>query len=118
MALDGPNCFCIDEQILFLGRSGLEQYVPNKTIPVGLKRFVLAGKDGVIYDFEVHKGKETFPDVGLGMAGKSVIQLSETVIPSSTLYFDRWFSSVPLVKQLVKKQVFATRYLRAVDAVG
>ncbi|KAG0435338.1 hypothetical protein HPB47_018551 [Ixodes persulcatus] len=119
LALDRPNCFCIDEQIILLsGLSGLKQYELNKTHPVGLKSFILAGRDGLIYDFEMYKGKEAFPDASLGVAGKSVMKLSETVIKSSTLYFDRWFSSVPLVKELVKKQVFSTRHLRAVDAVG
>ncbi|KAG0444772.1 hypothetical protein HPB47_013394, partial [Ixodes persulcatus] len=46
----------------------LTQAVPvlNKTNPVGLKSFILAGRDGLIYDFEMYKGKETFPDESLG----------------------------------------------------
>ncbi|KAH9379918.1 hypothetical protein HPB48_000986 [Haemaphysalis longicornis] len=48
LALERPNCFCIDEQIIpFSGRCGMKQYVPNKPNAVGLKNFVLAGRDGV-----------------------------------------------------------------------
>ncbi|KAG0445728.1 hypothetical protein HPB47_015968 [Ixodes persulcatus] len=55
------------------GRCGMKQYVPNKPIPVGLENFVLAEKDGVIYDIGIYKGRQTFPDMGLGVAGNSVL---------------------------------------------
>ncbi|XP_064464462.1 uncharacterized protein LOC135375735 [Ornithodoros turicata] len=99
LALERPNWFCVDEQIIPLsGRCPAKQYVPNKPNPVGLKNLVLAGKDGVIYDFSIYKSKDTFPDFGLGVS----------VPVFSTLYFDRWFSSVPLMDELMKKNIFGT----------
>lgn len=109
LGLERPNCFCVDEQVIpFSGRCPMKQYIPNKPNPVGLKNFVLAGKDGLIYDFAIYKGKETFPDFGLGISGNSVLKLVETVPACSTLYCDRWFSSVGLMDELMKKGIFGT----------
>ncbi|KAH9375068.1 hypothetical protein HPB48_021387 [Haemaphysalis longicornis] len=90
----------------------MKQYVPNKPNAVGLKNFVLAGRDGVIYDFAIYKGRETFPDMGLGVSGNSVLALVQTVPTGSTVYFDRWFTSVSIVEELVKKNIFATGTVR------
>ncbi|KAK8781011.1 hypothetical protein V5799_017648 [Amblyomma americanum] len=109
LSLERPNCFCVDEQIIpFSGRCPVKQYVPNKPHPVGLKNFVLAGKDGLIYDFRTYKGKDTFPDLSLGVSGNSVLALVETVPSCSTLYIHRWFTSSSLMDELVKKDIFAT----------
>lgn len=51
-----------------------------------LKNFVLAQKNGLIYDFVIYKGKETFPDVGLSISGNSVEKLVETVPACSTFF--------------------------------
>ncbi|KAG0412247.1 hypothetical protein HPB47_010607 [Ixodes persulcatus] len=108
LALERPNCFCIDERIIpFSGRCGMKQYVPNQPNPVGLKNFVLAGMDGVIYDFGIYKGQEAFPDIGLGVAENPVLTLVQTVPTCCTVYFDRWFTSVSLVDEPVKK-IFIT----------
>ncbi|KAL3201361.1 hypothetical protein MRX96_042961 [Rhipicephalus microplus] len=109
LGLERPNCFCVDEQVIpFSGRCPMKQYIPNKPNPVGLKNFVLAGKDGLIYDFAIYKGKEMFPDFGLGISGNSVLKLVKTVPACSTLYCDRWFSSVGLMDELMKKGIFGT----------
>ncbi|KAH8018627.1 hypothetical protein HPB51_009495 [Rhipicephalus microplus] len=109
LGLERSNCFCVDEQVIpFSGRCPMKQYIPNKPNPVGLKNFVLAGKDGLIYDFAIYKGKETFPDFGLGISGNSVLKLVETVPACSTLYCDRWFSSVSFMDELMKKGIFGT----------
>lgn len=103
------NCFSIDEQMVpFTGRTSLKQYVPNKPHPIGLKNFVLAGQDGLVYDFHLYQGKSTFPDYGLGVSGNSVVHLCQTIPQDSTLYFDRWFTSVPLLETLLRKKIFAT----------
>ncbi|KAL3193819.1 hypothetical protein MRX96_000111 [Rhipicephalus microplus] len=53
LGLERPNCFCVDEQVIpFSGRCPMKQYIPNKPNPVGLKNFVLAGKDGWLLSSE------------------------------------------------------------------
>lgn len=66
--LERPNCFCGDEQVHPIFGT-VTQYTPNKPNPVGLNNLVPAGKDELIYDFAIYKGKETFPDFSLGISG-------------------------------------------------
>ncbi|XP_029841612.2 uncharacterized protein LOC115325048 [Ixodes scapularis] len=67
--------------------------------------------DGLIYDFVIYKGKDTFSNVDLGVSGYSVEKLFKRVPASSTLYIYRWFSSVRLLDELTKKDIFGTSTL-------
>ncbi len=49
---------CIDETIIpFKGCSSLKQYIPKKPHKWGFKLFVLADKNGIVYDFIPYTGK-------------------------------------------------------------
>ncbi|KAJ4445301.1 hypothetical protein ANN_07106 [Periplaneta americana] len=49
----------VDELIIpFKGRSSLKQYVKNKPHKWGIKVFAHAGTSGIVYDFEIYRGKE------------------------------------------------------------
>ncbi|KAG0443457.1 hypothetical protein HPB47_014896 [Ixodes persulcatus] len=85
----------------------MKKYVPNKPNPVGLKNIVLEGNDGVIYSFGIYKGRETFSDMGFGVAGNSVLAPTQIVPTCSAVYFDRLSTSSLLVDELVKKKIFA-----------
>lgn len=103
--------YSIDEQMIpFSGRTTLKQYVPNKPRPIGLKNFIITTSDGVLLDFEVYQGESTnLPmkqKVGLGPA--VVLRLKDSVPPLSVLYFDRYFTSLQLMEQLVSEQYFGT----------
>ncbi|KAF0299728.1 PiggyBac transposable element-derived protein 3 [Amphibalanus amphitrite] len=115
LQLDRPETVAVDEQMIpFTGTTSLKHYVPNKPNPVGLKNWVLAGDNGLMLDFEIDQGKSKLismltdarPGVGLGEA--VVLRLSETLPVESKVYFDRFFTSLPLLDALSDRNLKAT----------
>ena len=117
LQLDRPEAVEVDEQMIpFTGTTSLKHYVPNKPNPVGLKNWVLAGGNGLMLDFEVDQGKPklismltdapTRPEMGLGEA--VVLRLLQTLPEGSKVYFDRLFTSVPLLDALSDKNLKGT----------
>jgi len=102
----------IDEQMIpFSGTTSLKQYVPNKPNPVGLKSFVLANPDGLVLDFRVYVGKDTFSDVvsdNVGLGGKAVLALIASLRPGTVIYIDRYFTTVQLMQELAGRQLLCT----------
>lgn len=100
---------CIDEQIVpFKGRSTIKQYNPKKPHRWGYKVFVLSGVSGFCYDFEVFTGASdnvcVANEPNLGASSNVVIRLART-IPRHVghqLFFDNWFTSIPLQVYLAK----------------
>ena len=81
-----------------------------------MKVFILCSNKGVIYDFELHIGKiqpaDDAPD--LGASSNIVLRLAKN-IPTDKhylLYFDNWFTSLPLVCHLAKSKIFRLGIVR------
>lgn len=101
--------YSIDEQMIpFTGRAPMRQYVKNKPRPVGLKNFVVAKSSGLIVDFEIYQGANTFTDTGLGLGPSIVIRLASVIPNGSFLYFDRYFTTVALMERLLQMGYKAT----------
>jgi hypothetical protein len=106
----------IDEQIIpFKGRSFLKQYIKNKPHKWGFKVFTRAGVSGIMYDFELYVGKGTCEDYGLGFSSDIVMMLCANLPEDLNykIYFDNWFTSIPLLDALKKRGLWATGTIRA-----
>lgn len=101
----------IDEQMIpFKGQPSIMQYVKGKISPWGIKVFALCGRSGLLYDFAVYQGENTIPselEKDYGLCCGVVLHLSKR-IPSGCnyqLYFDNYFTSVPLLRQLRHEKI-------------
>lgn len=99
----------IDESMIaFKGRSTLKQYMPLKPIKRGFKVWVICcAVTGYMLNFDVYEGKL--------QGGEREMSLGETVILKLAgmfehlgycLFFDRFFTSLPLLVKLLNKKLF------------
>jgi len=103
------SCFSIDEQMIpFLGRIPHRQYIRNKPRPVGLKNFVFTTSKGLVLDFEINQRENTPLDRSLGLGPAVVLRLAKTIPENSVLFFDRYFTTIPLLDRLNTINIKAT----------
>lgn len=111
---------CIDEQMIpFKGISRLKQYIPKKPHKWGYKFFVLSDDEGFIYDIFPYVGKidpvqnSDVPD--LGPSSNAVLHLVQHIPfhKNHKLFFDNWFTSVPLVSYLASKGIWCCGTVQA-----
>ncbi|KAG5864425.1 hypothetical protein JTB14_019600 [Gonioctena quinquepunctata] len=89
---------CIDESLLlFKGRLGLKQYIPNKRSRFGIKLFLICDcKSGYILDVIINTGATTeiTTNEKLGISGSIVQTLIQPYLGKGhTLFVDNWYSS-------------------------
>ena len=107
----------IDEQMVpFKGRHRLKQYLPAKPRKWGYKILLMAGTDGVPHNLEIYTGRAVqppdLPDVGA--SGNVVLRLAQTIPKHENykLFFDNWFTGVPLVLTLALQGIHCTGTVR------
>ena len=104
----------VDESmILFKDRHSIKQYNPMKPIKHGYKMWVRADMDGYVSKFDVYQGKvnaneTTMPVDNEGNKfglGEQVVQtmVSDILNKNHEVYFDNFFTSVPLMEYLKEK---------------
>ena len=109
----------IDESmILFKGRSTLKQYNPMKPIKRGYKLWCLADDSGYIYKLDVYTGKNTSSTDGaskkMGLGASVVLSLLTDIKKKNhKVYFDNFFSSIPLMETLQCKGILACGTIRS-----
>lgn len=109
---------CVDEQICSTkARNNLKRYNPKKPHKWGYKIYVLSGVSGFAYKFEPETGSENvvLPDEpDLGASSNVVMRLSREIPHNENyrLYFDNYFTSLPLLEYLSKKGILSLGTVR------
>lgn len=98
----------VDESMIkFTGRSSLKQYMPKKPIKRGYKVWVLADQTGYCWDFDIYTGK-VGDNVERNLGSRVVKTLSANLVNKNhKMFFDNFFSSPQLMKDLLDKQLYA-----------
>jgi len=77
-----------------------------------LKNFVIANPDGLVLDFKIYQGKETFSDVAVnenvGLGGKAVLSFAKTIPRDAAIFCDRYFTSVHLLESLLNLSIYCS----------
>lgn len=112
-----PQMLCVDEQIVpFKGKISIKQYIPKKPHKWGYKLFVLCDDKGIMYDFFIYSEKiePVLGEPDLGASSNVVLKLAQSIPVglNHLLYFDNWFTSLPLMTTLAKKQIFCLGTVR------
>lgn len=71
----------------------------------------MADPNGIVCDFAVYQGANTFPlEIGQGfsLCEAAVINLSQSLVPGHVLYIDRYFNTVKLVDELNNRGIRCT----------
>ncbi|XP_030767157.1 piggyBac transposable element-derived protein 3-like [Sitophilus oryzae] len=112
LQLPREKVIAVDEQMIpFTGTCQMKQFVRGKPNPEGLKNFVAAAPDGLVVDFELYQGKNTFPDEtvkSLGVGPSAVVRLTRTLFPGTHVYCDRYFTTTPLLEYLHQQELNCT----------
>ncbi|KAG0414983.1 hypothetical protein HPB47_007864 [Ixodes persulcatus] len=109
----------IDEQMIpFTGRVAAKQFLRNKPNPAGVKVFVRCSSDGMANDFELYQGKGTGTSLEhkhLRLGGSIVMRLVEHLpkFKNFKCFFDNYFTSVPLLRELKAVGIWAVGTIRA-----
>lgn len=93
-------------------RSFIRQYMPNKPIRWGYKIWTRADDTGYIDEFQIYTGKTTvLPENNLGE--RVVLDLTRSLQGKGYfVYFDNFFTSLPLLRQLRAEKIYASGTIR------
>lgn len=100
----------VDESMIaFTGRTTMKQYMPLKPIKRGFKVWVIAcAVSGYMYSFDIYTGKALGGEVNFGLGEKVVLLLTRALEHLGyCIFFDNFFSSIPLMEKLLTKHIFA-----------
>ncbi|CAH2087871.1 unnamed protein product [Euphydryas editha] len=109
---------CVDEQICSTkARNIMKRYNPKKPHKWGYKIYVLCGVTGFAYKFEIETGAENIvlpgePD--LGASSNVVVRMARDMpkYQNYKLYFDNYFTSLPLLEHLAKEGILSLGTVR------
>ena len=100
----------IDERMVkSKGRSGMRQYIKDEPVKWGFKLWVLADALlGYTYNFSVYTGKSESGNSEHGLGYRVVFELLGPLLKQGYhVFFDNFYTSVQLLKDLLMKKTFA-----------
>lgn len=103
----------IDESMIrFKGRSSLKQYMPQKPIKRGYKVWVRSDESGYVCQFQIYTGKVgDTSEKSLG--GRVIVDLTRVLVGKGYhIFFDNYFNSVSIQKQLQSELIYACGTVR------
>ena len=108
----GKNQSIDKSMIRFKGRSTLKQYMPLKPIKRGYKVWIRADESGYVCQFQIYSGKVS--DIAEKDLGARVVKdLSRDLVGKGHhIYFDNFFNSVQLEKDLQSDLIYACGTVR------
>ncbi|XP_061379615.1 piggyBac transposable element-derived protein 1-like [Danaus plexippus] len=97
----------------------IKQYMPNKPHKWGFKLYLICSLQGYAHRFEVYSGGGSKNNIlpgepDLGESGNTVIRIAR-MVPRNVnhiIYFDNFYTSVPLVTYLAKEGIFSLGTVR------
>lgn len=106
----------VDESMIkYFGRHPSKQFIKGKPVRFGYKNWMIASADGYCYSFDIYCGKSTL-ETGNEPLGSRVVKLLLNKIqaePSEHIvYFDNYFTSFGLLKELREAGFRATGTVR------
>ena len=104
----------VDEAMVkFAGKLSFRQYMPAKPIKRGIKIWMLCDSNSAyLSKFDVYLGKNSMND-GNGLGYNVVDQLTNEIRHSHRhVYFDNFFTSIPLVEKLLEQGLYACGTVR------
>ena len=108
---------CVDESMIrYYGHHSSKQFVKNKPIKYGFKTWCLNSSRGYLYMVEPYCGKDTNIQCSSNGSGYDVVMhlVESSGLPRGThLYFDNYFTSIPLLEHLYGRGIGATGTIRA-----
>ncbi|CAI6367919.1 unnamed protein product [Macrosiphum euphorbiae] len=102
------NLSCDESMVGFKGRSGIKQYMPMKPVKRGFKIWAICcAITGYLLKFIIYEGKKDSKEKG-SLGEKTVLEMTNNYQDKGyCVFFDRFFSSINLVSELLKRKIFA-----------
>ncbi|KAI4467745.1 transposase is4 [Holotrichia oblita] len=103
----------IDEiMVPYYGKHYAKQYIRGKPIRFGFKNWALCTNEGYMVGFDIYIGKNSSLEKHFGVGGDIVLALlQQTEVPKNQgyrIYFDNYFTSLPLLAHLSAQKYCAT----------
>ena len=107
------NQLSINESMVpYFGKHSCKMFIRGKPIRFGYKVWVMAGKDGYPYHLKIYTGREQVENKTRVVQHMIAAVESHTTIQQHHLFFDNFFTSYQLLKELADNGVRATGTVR------
>ena len=105
--------YSIDKKIIgYSDKHSMKKCIEGKPVRFGFKEWALCDTRGYTFKFFLYQGANRTRNVNHPMGTEVVLSLTENLPKGCHTYFDRFFTSLPLINSLSEKGIKATGTLR------